>query len=92
MLNWYPSAICFKDPDNVFIDRNWFMSEYSNPTISMSYCRNTTDNNNWCKSKSEIDAFLKTRASFFININTFVQESIFSGDSRLDRFPHNGMN
>ena len=71
-LGWYPSAICFKNPENVFIDRNWFMNEHSNPMVTMSYCRNTTENNNWCKSLDEIDQFLATRAQFFVKIKTYV--------------------
>ena len=55
---WYPQALCFANRDEVVINKNWFMSEYSYPTIGISYCKNTTENNNWCKSKDEIDQFL----------------------------------
>ena len=55
MMDWYPSAICFKNPENVFVDRNWFFRGYSFPSITISYCKNTTENNSWCKSKDEID-------------------------------------
>ena len=56
----------------------------------MSYCKNTTENNHWCKPLDEIDNFLATRAQFFINVRTYVQEGIFPGDSRIDRYPYNG--
>ena len=72
LLGWYPQALCFKDRDNVLIERNWFMSNYSMPFITVSYCVNSTENDNWCKSKPEIDLFLEENSSFFVHMRTLV--------------------
>ena len=48
---WYAKPLCFKDRDNVRIFNNWFYEEYTSPTIAYMYCKNTTENGNWCKSE-----------------------------------------
>lgn len=59
VVGWFPSAICFANPEDVYIDKNWFMEGYSNPMIGLSYCRNKTENGNWCKPRYEIEDFLR---------------------------------
>ena len=71
-LHYHPQALCFRNREHVHIDKNWFMGEYSVPAIITSYCRNTTANGNWCKSKDEIDAFLLDNPSYFVHMKTYV--------------------
>ena len=66
------------------------MDDYNVPTISVSYCKNSTENNNWCKSKDEIDDFLRNKAFFFVHMRTFVQEDVYPGHSAIDFYPHDG--
>ena len=62
---WYNQPLCFKNRDNVTVLNNWFMKEHAFPTIGIVYCKNTTENYNWCKSKDEVDTFLGTHPSYF---------------------------
>ena len=48
-LGWYDQPLCFKDRDNVSMRNNYFLTEYNIPTIMIAYCKNTPQNNNWCK-------------------------------------------
>ena len=74
----------------MYIDKNWFMTNYSIPTIMMSYCRNTTENNNWCKSKDIIDEFLHTNPQYFVYQKTYFDKDIFKGDPEIEIFPYFG--
>lgn len=89
-FGWYPQAICFKDREATIIHKNWFMDDYATPAVAISYCKNTTENNYWCKSKDEIDVFLRQYASYFVHMVTYVQEDIYPGHDALSGFPYNG--
>ena len=43
-FGWYPSALCIADREKAVIHKNWFMLDYNVPTISVSYCKNSTEN------------------------------------------------
>ena len=57
-FTWYAQPLCFKDRDNVQLFNSWWYETFSNPTIGYFYCKNTTENNNWCKSEDQIDDWL----------------------------------
>lgn len=71
-FGWYPKAICIRNKEDAVIHKNWFMLDYDTPTISVSYCKNTTENGNFCKSKDEIDLFLRNTSAFFVHMSTYV--------------------
>ena len=58
-FGWYPGAMCIENRNDTTVEKNWFMEEYRVPLITMSYCKNTEQNGEWCKSKEEIEAFLE---------------------------------
>ena len=89
-FGWYPSALCIANREDAIIHKNWFMDVYNVPTISVHYCKNSTENNNWCKSKDEIDHFLRNRATFFVHMVTYVQEDVYPGHRAVNFYPHNG--
>ena len=64
--------MCFQHRDDVEIKGNWFIEGYSFPAVAVVACRNTPENNNWCKSRSEIENFLKDNPFFFIHQHTHV--------------------
>ena len=66
------------------------MHEYNTPLIAINYCKNTTENGNWCKSKDEIDNFLRSTPDFFVHMVTYVDNGIFADDPVVDKFPYNG--
>jgi hypothetical protein len=66
------------------------MEEYRVPLITMSYCKNTELNGEWCKSKEEIEAFLEKTSSFFVHMHTYVQQDVWQDDPVNDDFPYNG--
>lgn len=66
------------------------MKDFSFPMIAMSYCKNTTANNNWCKSKDDIDDFLRVYPQFFLTMNTHVHEDIYKDHPLVEQFPYNG--
>ena len=37
-LGWYPSALCIAEREKAVIHKNWFMSEYNTPAITVHYC------------------------------------------------------
>lgn len=74
----------------MLIRKNWFMLDYAYPAAGMSYCKNTTANNNWCKSKEEIEDFLRDTPEYFVHMHTLVQEDIFKDHSLIEQFPYNG--
>jgi hypothetical protein len=41
-------------------------SDYAFPVIIISYCRNSAENGNWCKSQEEIDTWLARHVSYFV--------------------------
>ena len=56
--DWYPQLICFKDRENVSILKNQYMVGHKFPAVVTAYCRNTTENGDWCASQEEIDEWL----------------------------------
>lgn len=89
-IPWYPQALCFKRLDTVSINKNWFESNANFPAVGMSYCRNTTANGDWCKSKDEIDDWLKNHPEYFSYQETRFLKSIWEDDPIVDEFPYNG--
>lgn len=49
-FSWYSQPLCFKDRDNVSLLNNPYQLKHAFPVIALAYCRNTTENDNWCKS------------------------------------------
>lgn len=87
---WYEQPLCFKDRDNVIVKNNWFMKEHAFPVIAIAYCKNTTENQNWCKSLDETDAFLRTHPAYFAHQVTRVESKIFSDSPEINGFPYYG--
>ena len=80
--------MCFKNRDEVVIKNNWFMRDYSNPTIGITYCNK--DEEDWCKSKSEIDAFLNEHPQYFVHQETHIQSNIWENDKIINQHPYYG--
>lgn len=59
-IDWYESALCFKNMDEVLVKNNYFSPEYSFPAIGIAYCKDYDQNPdaNWCKSQDETDDWL----------------------------------
>lgn len=70
--HWYPNALCFQNRDKVVVNSNWFSSVYEIPTVSLAFCKNSTANNNWCKSREETAKFMDAYPFFFIHQQTYV--------------------
>ena len=75
-LDWYDQPICFKNRDNVTLTKSWKHEEYSFPVISITYCKNTTNNGNWCKPREVIDEWLSRQISYFVSQDTIVMSHI----------------
>lgn len=56
------------------------MEEHAFPVIAVAYCKNTTENGNWCKDKDEVDEFLRNHPSYFAHQVTRVESDIFEDD------------
>lgn len=76
-VDWYPQPLCFKDRDNVEILNSWMYEEYSFPVVTLAYCRNTTENQNWCKSHEEIHEWLKHHVQYFTHQQTSIMSDIW---------------
>ena len=60
------------------INGNWFLTEFSIPTITIAYCRNGTEaHGDWCKTRDEIDQWLLTHPSYFVYQKTRVEMDMF---------------
>ena len=79
-LDWYDQPLCFKNRDDVIIHNNWFMEEYAYPVIAVTYCQNSTENGDWCRSKEQIKTFLEQAPAYFIHQETRVERNIFEDD------------
>ena len=62
---FYSRALCFKHRDQVIFKNSFRFSEYDMPHMGIFYCKNTTENNNWCKSKDLTDELLLAHPSYF---------------------------
>lgn len=89
-VGWYEQPLCFKDRDNVTIKNNWFMRGHAFPVIAIAYCKNTTENGNWCKSWDETDEMLRTHPAYFAHQVTRVESKIFSDSPEIEGFPYYG--
>ena len=43
------------------------MQDYEYPTVTVVFCKNSTENGNWCKTKEEIREFMLEHPFFFIH-------------------------
>ncbi len=67
------------------------MSEvYSFPVIAVAYCRNTTENGDWCKSQEETDTWLLNHMHYFAHQDTIVQSDIWEDNEIVDQHPYFG--
>ena len=66
-LVWYAQPICFKNRDDVKMEKSWWFQEFNVPAIGILYCKNTVENGNWCKPIEEIDAWLMDHAQYFVH-------------------------
>lgn len=83
-MDWYAQPICFKDRDNVRVDKSWMYEEYAFPVTVIAYCRNTTENGSWCKSQEEVDHWLTKHVSYFVTQDTKVQTDIWGDEDDLE--------
>ena len=60
------------------------------PTIGYFYCKNTTENGNWCKSEDEIDDWLAERISYFMYQRTRFSANVWSDNPLVDEHPYYG--
>ena len=88
--HWYAQPLCFKDRDNVPLYNSWWYREYSNPTIGYFYCKNTTENNNWCKTPDEIDDWLAVHIQYFMHQETRFSAEIWANHPLVDEHPYFG--
>jgi hypothetical protein len=56
----------------------------------ISYCRNTEENGNWCKTPGEIDAWLAKHVSYFVTQETLVQTDIWRDNEIVNEHPYFG--
>ena len=54
---WFENSLCFKDK-NFNLHGDWYDVEFKNIFISLDYC-NPNNYNGTCKTKQEINLFLK---------------------------------
>ena len=57
--------------------------EYAFPVMIISYCRNTEENGNWCKSQNETDAWLAKHVSYFVAQETRIQTDIWDDNEEI---------
>ena len=79
MLPYYPVPLCLMDEDAFVMRSNY---ETSSNALHFGYwvfyCLNTTENGDWCKSKDEVDAWLRERNSAFFYEETKVNKNLWS--------------
>lgn len=56
----------------------------------MSYCKNTTENNNWCKTHDQIDEFLTVYPEYFVHQVTRVSSEVYQDHPSVQGFPYFG--
>ena len=81
---WYAQPICFKNRDNVEMNKSWWYNEFNSPAIGILYCQNTTENQSWCKSIEDIEAWLMDHNQYFIYQETRVSADIWSDHPNID--------
>lgn len=86
----YPQLLCFKNRDEVTILNNKYMAEHAFPVIATAYCRNTTENGNWCKSHEEVNEWLLSHRMKLIYQNTKFQKYIWEDNSIVEEHPYYG--
>ena len=55
---------------------SWTNTDYASPVMMLLYCKNTTENGNWCKSSGEVESFLGRNNQYFTYQDTRVQNPI----------------
>lgn len=89
-ISKYAQPLCFRNRDTVFLNSNQYNSDYSFPAIGLVYCKNSTDNDNWCKTKDEIAEWLLSHPRYFLSQETKAQGRIFADDPVVNKFPYYG--
>ena len=67
---WAPfwqKPICFKHRDDLYLKGNhWMNADEERFGYIISYCLNSTENGNWCKSMDDTDEWLKSHPEYFM--------------------------
>ena len=66
------------------------MTQHRFPAIVLAYCRNTTENGQWCKSQEAIDEWLVTHRKQLVYQDTKVLPYIWQDDPIVDDHPYYG--
>ena len=72
------------------IINSWEYSDHSFPVIALSYCRNSTANEKWCKPPEIIDEWLSDHVQYFVLQDTRVQSKIWEDHPVVQQFPYYG--
>lgn len=59
-------------------------------SVGIFYCTNSTDNNNWCKTKDDIEVWLSNANNYFAYQETRVKSSVWEDSPSVQQFPYNG--
>ena len=89
-MEWYDQPLCFKNRGDVTIKNSWEYSEHAFPVITLAYCRNSTENADWCHKPEEIDEWLGNHVQYFVLQDTRVQSRIWEDDPIVSEFPYYG--
>ena len=89
-IELYAQSLCFKNRDKVKLQGSWLNAEFRYPIIGLAYCKNSTANGNWCKSKEETVEWLKGHPIYFVYQDTRVQSNIWADDELIDDHPYFG--
>ena len=87
---WYEQPLCFKNRDQVRIINDWTYDYFDFPTINVVHCKNSTENDSWCKSIEDIDQFLSKHPEYFVRQETSYKDDMFDDSVNVQNFPHNG--
>lgn len=66
------------------MNKNQWADEYDFPVVGIAYCKNTTENNFWCKTREQINEWLLTQTYKMVYQNTVVQPDMFKYDPLID--------
>lgn len=58
--------------------------------MAITYCRNTTLNGNWCKTRDEIDSWLSRHVNFFVHQETNFLPDIWADNPIVEEHPYFG--
>ena len=89
MMPLYPKLLCFKNTAKMRLKSNYLTTDNGyHFGYFIRYCKNTTENNQWCKTKDETDAWLEFRNHVFVHRETRVNKEIWA-DSPTTEDPKN---